>query len=688
MDDRRGAPAPLWIRFTVLLVLLAAWRAPALELSDLEEALGTRYWTTPKSYDTLLPQALELAQRLAGEDNPKDGRRVVTLLVMAHESPVEQLYEIARQLPESTRAVLWEGAPYAVISRFDRGDAPLPEEILNAQGRELVAVEREDGTAKVQLGASRFKDRSAYAVKVRGFRMSRLPFSVQVKLREENAVPTALLLKFWEPDLKRSLELVLRGSDEINAEGWKVLDSADTTESLYARLAMTASSALAENVYLNNIGIDVDEGEANTFRIGRIELHLPDDWETAVPDDIDVEALRGRWGSVDQASTSELDGDTESAFEALDAIGYLGSTTVEASDTSLGVTYQEGLAQPGYTLYVSGHGAAAYLIALDGTLLHEWRGDYRTLWPDEPVPESADWQGTWRRVRLMPDGGLLAIHEGRALVRIDKDSKVLWAKKGGFHHDLDIGSDGNVYVLYREPKIIPRINASTPVLEEYVMVLSPQGEEIRRVSLLECFENSFYASMIARTSFEGDIFHADTLELLDDRLAEQIPAFKSGNWLVSLKYTDTVAVVDPEALTIKWAASGIWMWQHQPTVLDNGHLLVFDNLGRPFGRRGGSEVSRVLEYDPVTREIVWDYTGTRTAPFYTKTCGSNQRLPNGNTLITETDQGRAFEVTPDGTIVWELRNPNHAGSDGSLVAAIFEAIRYPDTSAFTWLEQP
>ena len=43
--------------------------------------------------------------------------------------------------------------------------------------------------------------------------------------------------------------------------------------------------------------------------------------------------------------------------------------------------------------------------------------------------------------------------------------------------------------------------------------------------------------------------------------------------------------------------------------------------------------------------------------FFSLLRGGNQRLPNGNTIITESDQGRVFEVTKDGKIVWEFYNP-------------------------------
>ena len=72
----------------------------------------------------------------------------------------------------------------------------------------------------------------------------------------------------------------------------------------------------------------------------------------------------------------------------------------------------------------------------------------------------------------------------------------------------------------------------------------------------------------------------------------------------------------------------------------------------------GLEKSRVLELNPLTFQIAWQYDGDGLGrPFYSSWGGSNQRLPNGNTLITETATGYGFEVTPDGEIVWQFANP-------------------------------
>jgi hypothetical protein len=75
--------------------------------------------------------------------------------------------------------------------------------------------------------------------------------------------------------------------------------------------------------------------------------------------------------------------------------------------------------------------------------------------------------------------------------------------------------------------------------------------------------------------------------------------------------------------------------------------------------------SRVLELDPLSLDIIWEYTAREAGfrmpmyehRFYSSLVSSAQRLPNGNTLITEGVDGRIFEITRDNEIVWEYVNP-------------------------------
>ena len=121
-----------------------------------------------------------------------------------------------------------------------------------------------------------------------------------------------------------------------------------------------------------------------------------------------------------------------------------------------------------------------------------------------------------------------------------------------------------------------------------------------------------------------------------------------------------------------------------------GNLMVFDNggasgYGPPSGMapRGtgvfARPSSRVLEIDPVSLKLVWSYTGG--AQFFSTNISGAQRLPNGNTLITEGAGGRVFEVTSDRQIVWEWMNAPAAGT--RTPATVYRAYRIP----YSWLAQ-
>ena len=91
--------------------------------------------------------------------------------------------------------------------------------------------------------------------------------------------------------------------------------------------------------------------------------------------------------------------------------------------------------------------------------------------------------------------------------------------------------------------------------------------------------------------------------------------------------------------------------------------------------------SRVIEVNPATNEIVWKYQDSPAWNFFSPRMGNAQRLPNGNTLITESSFGRFFEVTKEQEIVWEYVNPFFGtplfgGREGSESNQVFRAYRY------------
>ena len=139
--------------------------------------------------------------------------------------------------------------------------------------------------------------------------------------------------------------------------------------------------------------------------------------------------------------------------------------------------------------------------------------------------------------------------------------------------------------------------------------------------------------------------------------------------------------------------------QHNPHIIPKGlsgagNLLVFDNGGTsgygfanpaaPDGndslRRGSS---RVVEVNPVTFEKVWEYAigGQESYRFYSHYVSGAQRLANGNTMITEGADGRIFEVTTSGEIVWEYVSPYFAQNGSS--NRVYRAYRVP----YEWVPQ-
>lgn len=327
------------------------------------------------------------------------------------------------------------------------------------------------------------------------------------------------------------------------------------------------------------------------------------------------------------------------------------------------IAYDTERAQPGLNFYTSGHGPVAILTDMQGRELHRWTQALADVWPDADAGANLDY---WRRARLLSNRDVLAIFEGVGLIRVDKSSNLVWAWRGGAHHDVQVTPD-SIFVLAREPRVIPRYHETEPVLEDFIVELSMEGRELRRVSLLEAFERSPYAALLDLGKSHGDVFHTNTIDIFDGSLEGRSPFFAADHALVSVRELNTVAIVDLRRERVVWALTGLWRRQHESRLLDNGRILVFDNF-REEGR------SAVLEIDPLTQEIVWEYSARN---FFSRTCGSNQRLANGHTLIVDSDHGRAFEVTPAGESVWEFVNPHRAGDRGQWIATLFDLVRLP-----------
>lgn len=311
-----------------------------------------------------------------------------------------------------------------------------------------------------------------------------------------------------------------------------------------------------------------------------------------------------------------------------------------------------------------------YLLDMWGNSVHTWSSNHQALYST-----------------LMPNSNLLVMSElpkysafyppgGNTgnLQELDWNSKVVWEYKNErMHHDTVPLKNGNILVALWE---------KTPEAVAINIKGGVAGTELK---------GTIWSDEIAEIDRNGKVvwsWHSyDHLDPAKDEIAPSLPRYA---WTVtngmtyveknpidntpavvlSMRSLSTIYIIRKSDGEIIWRSpKGMLSLQHDPTVLSNGNILVFDNgydrIPAPFATFG----SRAVEIDPKTNKIVWKFEGGEgiidKVRFFAPIVGGAQRLPNGNTLITDGPKGHIFEVTNDGKVVWDLISPYNAFQTGA-----------------------
>jgi len=343
--------------------------------------------------------------------------------------------------------------------------------------------------------------------------------------------------------------------------------------------------------------------------------------------------------------------------------------------------HRPGQCYDGYTLFCESYEDAAlatdgrakiYLIDMEGNPVHTWYV--------QTALQSF--------CRLLPNGNLLYPTRDRSnlneagLRELDPDSNVVWQFHCRIDHDFQVLDDGNLMIhsitdrlwpalgpeLKRNPYII-EITRDKELLWEW------HGEEhLAELEELLPPEGWRHFEERVRGEFSFDWAHNNTCQIIPPNAAwEKEKAaggpvrFKPGNIIFSYRSVDIIGIIDRQTSQIVWAwGPGELDGQHKPHMLENGNILIFDN-----GTLRG--YSRVIELDPLTERIGWEYTGDPREEFLSRYISGAQRLPNGNTLICEGGKMHLFEVTPEKEVVWDFVNPFH--EEGGL-SSVYRCLRY------------
>jgi hypothetical protein len=339
------------------------------------------------------------------------------------------------------------------------------------------------------------------------------------------------------------------------------------------------------------------------------------------------------------------------------------------------------LAYQGYTLYAPSAGdGAVHLIDMAGEPVHRWQLPYPpglygylteqgTLFyngkvivdPPERFIDSQPWKGG-------------------VVLEVDWDGHILWELRHPDHHHDGIKlRNGNLLLICLAAlpdEVAARVQGGRPGTEaegviyaDYFVEMTPDGETVWEWRTWEHMDPAEFL-LTASQEERHEWTHCNTVNELAD-----------GNLIVSFRNISTVAIINRSTNRIAWTLGAPPLaQQHGPVELENGNILIFDNGTHRLDHN--LPYSRVIEVDPVTKEIVWSYQESYPSNFFSPLISNATRLPNGNTLICEGSFGRIFEVTQDGEVVWEFINPHfHTPPDKPDMQPsnrVFRAFRYSE----------
>ncbi|MGH8884722.1 MAG: arylsulfotransferase family protein [Egibacteraceae bacterium] len=340
----------------------------------------------------------------------------------------------------------------------------------------------------------------------------------------------------------------------------------------------------------------------------------------------------------------------------------------------------------------------AYVVDSGGAILHRWSHP-----ADQPRPEDdpPSYLRGWNHVEVDTSGNPFAIVPLRSVLKLTPSSALVWSCDIAAHHDLAIDDDGTILVLTEAPRRVGSGGVDHVVLDNLVAVVDPAGTMRTEISLYDVLctnpslrrliDNSIRQrssqfrsrgwptpdddvplaiaqetlALLEITSYHGerrralqrlralpgspcDVLHTNTLELLDPHPSG---IWDRGDVLLCMREFNTISVVDLSSAEVRWwwgadELSG----PHQPSMLPDGRILVFDN-GRDMRR------TRLIAVEPRTGQVVWSWSAQPPQSFFCPLAGGCERLPNGNLLVTNSTAGAAFQLTMDGRVVWQLTLP-------------------------------
>lgn len=366
---------------------------------------------------------------------------------------------------------------------------------------------------------------------------------------------------------------------------------------------------------------------------------------------------------------------------------------------------------PGHRVYSPTGQTNTFLVDDQGNTVHTWPSVFT---PGNTVYVEAD--GTLLRTIRTGVSGPGGV--GGGVERLAFDGSVLWSfhyDTGGniHHHDVESLPNGNVLMLAWETKTQaqaiaagrnPALVTGPTFLPDHVIEVQPTGPTSGTIvwewhvwdHLVQDFDGS-------KANFGDPAAHPELIDVnfpatngADFNHANSLDYDPANDWiLISANFQDEFWIVDHSTSTAEAAGHTggnhgkggdlLYRWgnpqaydagtgvdkklfrQHGVKFIDAGlpgagNVILYNNQFSPSSRveelvlpingQGGFDLAPGAAYGPAAP--LWTY---QNPAMTSNIMSSAERLPNGNTLICSSLQGRIFEITSPGVIVWEIATP-------------------------------
>lgn len=310
---------------------------------------------------------------------------------------------------------------------------------------------------------------------------------------------------------------------------------------------------------------------------------------------------------------------------------------------------------------------AIQMVDEDGQVFQEWATKWSDLFPTEEsqkhIPKD-DRTTTLPKehvhdVILLENGDVIFETLG-GLFRMNPCGEIVWRHNTNSINTLHQDEDGDIWFVSSKylDGSVPGFPPIEPGARDQIITkITPDGKVLASYDFFEILRDNKLLGWLTGTKMNlspfirEDVVHLADIEIFPNSMQEGF--FKHGDIVLSARNLNAIFIFDKN-FKIKKIDLGGYVRQNDIDFIDGDTLSIFNNNAIREDNKGSSHI--VIK-NIVTGDTKTLFSQKRQNLFYTFAMGAHQRLANGNLLITESLQGRVFEITPAGKIVWEHFNP-------------------------------